>query len=99
VPVSEYTPRDPSASVVYVVVREHVESFLEEATRARDGHGLPRFVEDEFRAFLRCGFLAGGFAITNYAAPSTPDTGPGDRDPSPSPSAGTVARGLPRGKN
>ena len=28
--------------------------------RARDG--LPRFVEDEFRAFLRCGFLAGGFA-------------------------------------
>lgn len=28
----------------------------------RDGAGLPRFVEAEFRAFLRCGWLAGGFA-------------------------------------
>ena len=23
---------------------------------------MPRFVEDDFRGFLRCGFLAGGFA-------------------------------------
>jgi hypothetical protein len=23
---------------------------------------LPRFIEEEFRGFLRCGFLAGGFA-------------------------------------
>ncbi|MFN0096220.1 MAG: protein kinase domain-containing protein [Dehalococcoidia bacterium] len=28
----------------------------------RDGHRLPRFVEVEFRAFQRCGFLAGGCA-------------------------------------
>jgi Transposase zinc-binding domain len=28
----------------------------------RDGEGLPRFVEEEFQAFLRCGWLAGGFA-------------------------------------
>ena len=28
----------------------------------RDGEGLPRFVEQEFRDFLRCGWLAGGFA-------------------------------------
>jgi hypothetical protein len=26
----------------------------------RDGEGLPRFVEQEFRDFLRCGCLAGG---------------------------------------
>lgn len=60
-PVVEYTPRDPSASAIYAVVREHVEGFLAEATRLRD-EGVPRFVEAEFRAFLRCGFLAGGFA-------------------------------------
>jgi hypothetical protein len=28
----------------------------------RDGEGLPRFVEQEFRDFLQCGWLAGGFA-------------------------------------
>jgi len=32
-----------------------------EATRG-DERGLPRFIEDEFRGLLRCGFLAGGFA-------------------------------------
>jgi hypothetical protein len=62
VPVVEYTPRDPSASAIYAVVQEHVEGFLAEATRLRDGDGVPRFVEEESRAFLRCGFLAGGFA-------------------------------------
>lgn len=61
VPVVEYTPRNPSASAICAVVREHDEGFLAEATPAREGQGLPRFVEDEFRAFLRCGFLAGGF--------------------------------------
>ena len=53
-----YTPRDPTASVLYTVVREHVETFRVEAVRLRDGRGLPRFVDAEFDAFLRCGFLA-----------------------------------------
>jgi len=57
-----YTPRDPTASVLYTVVREHVETFRIGAARLRDGQGLPRFVDAEFAAFLRCGFLAGGFA-------------------------------------
>ena len=61
-PAVEYAPRDPSASAIYAVIREHVEGFLVEATRRRDGDGVPRFVEEEFRAFLRCGFLARGFA-------------------------------------
>lgn len=55
VPVAEYTPRDPANSVLYAVVREHVETFRVEARRLRDGQGLPRFVDDEFAAFLRCG--------------------------------------------
>jgi len=39
----------------------HLETFLAQA-RLRDGDGLPAFVERAFRDFLRCGFLAGGFA-------------------------------------
>jgi hypothetical protein len=55
VPAVAYTPRDPSASALYQVVRDHLETFRVEAARMRDGDGLPTFVEDEFRAFLRCG--------------------------------------------
>jgi DNA-directed RNA polymerase subunit RPC12/RpoP len=56
-----YTPRAPTAGVVYQVVREHYETFRAAATQG-DACGLPRFVDDEFRGLLRCGFLAGGFA-------------------------------------
>ena len=51
-----------SQGVVYQVVRDHFESFRAQAAGLRDGQGLPRFVEQEFRALLRCGSLAGGFA-------------------------------------
>jgi hypothetical protein len=47
--------------VLYQVVRDHYETFRAQTASIRDGTGLPRFVEEEFRAFLRCGFLAGGF--------------------------------------
>ena len=53
-------PASPSA--LYQVVRDHLETFLVECSRMRDSDGLPMFVEDEFRVFLRCGFLTGGFA-------------------------------------
>jgi hypothetical protein len=48
--------------VLYRVVRDHFEAFHAQAASLRDGEGLPRFVEREFREFLRCGWLAGGFA-------------------------------------
>jgi ribosomal protein S27AE len=48
--------------VLYQIVRDHLETFRAEAARAHDGDGLPRFIEEEFHGFLRCGFLAGGFA-------------------------------------
>lgn len=41
--------------MLYGVVRDNFETFRAESTRLRDGDELPRFVEDEFRAFLRCG--------------------------------------------
>ena len=61
-PSVDYAPRDPSADVLHRVVREHLQTFLAEAAYLRDGEGVPRFVEEEFRTFLACGFLAGGFA-------------------------------------
>ena len=47
--------------MLHGVIREHLEPFLREAADRGDGHGLPRFVEQEFREFLTCGVLAHGF--------------------------------------
>jgi hypothetical protein len=59
---SVYQRRSPGDSVVYRIVREHFETFRAQAAGLRDGEGLPEFVEQAFRDFLRCGWLAGGFA-------------------------------------
>ncbi len=61
-PAGIYEPRDPAQSVLYHIVRDHFETFRAQAASLRDGEGLPRFVECEFREFLRCGCLATGFA-------------------------------------
>lgn len=50
---STYQPRDTEHSVLHAVIREHLEPFLREASARGDGHGLPRFIEQEFREFLR----------------------------------------------
>jgi len=57
-----YEAREPSSGVVHQVVKLHLETFLQEAARGRDGAGLPRFIEKEFRGFLTCGALGRGFA-------------------------------------
>ena len=61
-PSVEYTPRVPWGNVLQQIVREHFETFRAEAAHLCDGEGLPRFVEEEFEAFLGCGWLAGEFA-------------------------------------
>jgi hypothetical protein len=61
-PSARYEPRHPAEDVLHEIVRTHFETFRAEAASLRDGEGLPRFVEGEFREFLRCGTLAGGFA-------------------------------------
>jgi hypothetical protein len=61
-PSSEYRPKSPAQSAWYQVVRDHFETFRAEVARVHEREGLPRFIEEEFRGFLRCGFLAGGFA-------------------------------------
>jgi hypothetical protein len=54
-----YTARHPEETLLHRVAREHLETFLARARRL--DHPVPRFVEREFRAFLDCGILAGGF--------------------------------------
>jgi hypothetical protein len=61
-PSASYEPRRPAGSVLHRIVQDHLESFLAEAARMREGEGVPQFVARAFRDFLRCGFLAGGFA-------------------------------------
>jgi hypothetical protein len=56
-----YQPREPSETVLYQVIAEHLETFV--ATLAADptAKGLPDYVSEEFYAYLRCGILAHGF--------------------------------------
>ena len=61
-PSTTYAPRCPARTALYRIVRDHVETFRVQAACLREGEGLPRFVEQEFRNFLQCGSLAGGFA-------------------------------------
>ena len=47
---------------MHAVVRDHLESLLEDARqRSAHGFGLPRHVERELRNYLACGDLARGF--------------------------------------
>ncbi len=55
----DYERRRPEETDLHTVVREQLESFL---ARAGEGdHPVPHFVEQELRAYLRCGILAHGF--------------------------------------
>ncbi len=58
-PVGRYRRREPEQGVLYQVVREQLETFLDR--RQEQGHPVPRFVERELRGFLECGVLAHGF--------------------------------------
>ena len=58
-PSSVYQPRTPAQGVLYQVVRDHFETFRAQTASLRDGEGLPQFVEQEFRDFLRCGCPGG----------------------------------------
>src|SRR6266699_402554 len=59
--VATYEPRDPSHTVLYKVVAEHLETFLASLAADPDAKGLPAYVQREFDAYLQCGILAYGF--------------------------------------
>jgi len=59
--VATYTPRDPSGTVLYHVIAEHLETFLASCHDDPEATGLPDYVQREFYDYLRCGILAYGF--------------------------------------
>jgi hypothetical protein len=54
-----YTRHLPEESVLYNVIQQELEPSLARAQAHQQP--VPRFVEQEFRTFLRCGILAHGF--------------------------------------
>jgi Putative transposase/Transposase zinc-binding domain len=54
-------PRDPSQTVLYRVVADHLETFLASLDADPDARGLPAYVERELYDYLQCGVLAHGF--------------------------------------
>jgi hypothetical protein len=62
-----YAPRRPTETVLYELVRRNLEGFLAYAREHYDG-GLPRYVEAELRAYLKCGVFAHGFTRTHCDA-------------------------------
>ena len=59
---NQYQRRTPENTVLYGIVRDHLDDLLEHArARSEHGAGYPRFVEREFERFLDCGLLCRGF--------------------------------------
>ena len=59
--VATYEPRDPSHTVLYTVIADHLETFLAALDADPDAPGLPASVQREFYAYVQCGILAHGF--------------------------------------
>src|SRR5215472_18907739 len=59
--VATYEPRDPSHTVLYKVVADHLETFLASLDADPDATGLPVYVQRELYDYLQCGILAHGF--------------------------------------
>src|SRR5215831_9498326 len=59
--VATYAPRDPSRTVLYHVIADHLETFLASLDADPAATGLPAYVEREFYDYLQCGILAHGF--------------------------------------
>jgi hypothetical protein len=57
---SGYVPRRPTETVLFALVRDHLGGFLAHARETYD-RGLPRYVEQAFRAYLECGIFSHGF--------------------------------------
>jgi hypothetical protein len=55
-----YQRHRPEQTTLYRLVQQHAASFIAH-TEVSTGAELPRFIKDEFDAFLECGILAHGF--------------------------------------
>ena len=54
-----YSRHRPDATLLYQLVAEHYPRFRDRL--AAEGRALPRYVDDEFDAYLKCGLLEHGF--------------------------------------
>jgi hypothetical protein len=59
--LATYEPRDPSRTVLYTVIADHLETFLASCEADPDAKGLPTYVQREFYDYVQCGILAHGF--------------------------------------
>jgi len=59
--IATYEPRDPSSTVLYKVIAEHLETFLASFEADPDAKGLPAYVQRAFYDSLQCGIFAYGF--------------------------------------
>ncbi len=58
-----YRRRRPTATPLYPIVQHHLKTFLARVAEADPwGEGVAGWVQEDFRAYLRCGILAHGFA-------------------------------------
>ena len=65
-----YERHRPEDTVLYRTLESHLEAFLARASDQGGGAGLPAFVTRELRAYLRCGRLEHGSAVTDCVYPS-----------------------------
>src|SRR5499425_1557887 len=59
--LATYAPRDPSCTVLYHVIADHLETFLASCEADPEAPGLPAYVQRECDAYVQCGILAHGF--------------------------------------
>jgi hypothetical protein len=59
--VATYEPRDPSYTVLYKVVVDHLETFLASLDTDPPAKGLSVYVQRKFYDYLQCGILVHGF--------------------------------------
>ena len=68
-PLSGYRRRTPERTVLYELVSTYRESMLQHLREIDpNGFGMPRHVERELEAFLRCGLLEHGFTRVRCAS-------------------------------
>ena len=59
--LQSYPTRNPCETILYKVVQENLETFIQMVEMDPHRKGLPEYVKREFYEYLRCGILANGF--------------------------------------
>lgn len=60
---ASYNPKPRQNSLLYNIVNDNLETFLAMGNGDPNKKGLPKYVEKEFREYLKCGIFAEGFCL------------------------------------